>query len=740
MADTASAASRLDCNTDPPEYYYVPRGNGGGGGGDPAADATTTAIIGGGDGSDGGCGGGGGGGGGSGRAGPRTSAVAIAPREPGVVVYGGSPPLGVSPPSLLLSCHTGSVGGVGSVGHPVAAPVRRVMSIDALDELALLRDQSVAVANRDGIWQARLGRRRVDRPCTDGSAADAPLPTAPEPCVLGDGGCDDGDLFFGAPEGAPAGLLSPFPAALPGASGGGTAGAAPVTDATVAAAALAAAAAAAVAVAVPSPAGAPVEVEAERAAAKVERGLLESLPSSSPMPPMAVPDGGVVAAASVAPAVPTAVAVLEPVSQPPTPMLSDPLVRAAGGVKRRMPTPGPSDPSAPAGCRGEGGLEAVGSADGLLTAAAVMLRKGLPVPSNGTAPVTTVPPPARGRRSSPASSSASRCGFPTASGSVRSDSGALDTLSSVPISGVASTAASSLCSSEMERSAKRSRPVGSGFAAAAAARAEASFQMAPAIAAKASGPAPRGAVRSAAAHGPATGLLGVTTTPLDAAALVDLTGTTAAESRRMTADQHALMLHKRKLRNRASAARSRDRQRASASATGCEVGRLRAEAAAAAAVATAATADATALRADNGRLRAELARVNAQLVAAQSAAAAARAAASSASAEPPVAPQPAAVTAAGAVSSGRPLAARTAAVAVGAAFAGVAAVMATGEAAMVAPTTAAQAVEAAGLLRRPSSASLLKHVSSLERMLDTHANGAGVPFGMSRSPSFLKTC
>lgn len=65
----------------------------------------------------------------------------------------------------------------------------------------------------------------------------------------------------------------------------------------------------------------------------------------------------------------------------------------------------------------------------------------------------------------------------------------------------------------------------------------------------------------------------------------------------------------------------------------------------------------------------------------------------------------------------------------------------TDEAGAVAPTTAAQAAEATGLLRRPSSASLLKHVSSLERMLDlTHAGGGAVSFGMPRSRSFLKSC
>lgn len=43
--------------------------------------------------------------------------------------------------------------------------------------------------------------------------------------------------------------------------------------------------------------------------------------------------------------------------------------------------------------------------------------------------------------------------------------------------------------------------------------------------------------------------------------LVDLKGTTAARSRKMTEDERNIMLHKRRLRNRASAARSREKQR-----------------------------------------------------------------------------------------------------------------------------------------------------------------------------------
>lgn len=43
--------------------------------------------------------------------------------------------------------------------------------------------------------------------------------------------------------------------------------------------------------------------------------------------------------------------------------------------------------------------------------------------------------------------------------------------------------------------------------------------------------------------------------------LADLTGSTAAKSRKMTDEERDIMLHKRRLRNRASAARSRDKQR-----------------------------------------------------------------------------------------------------------------------------------------------------------------------------------
>lgn len=47
----------------------------------------------------------------------------------------------------------------------------------------------------------------------------------------------------------------------------------------------------------------------------------------------------------------------------------------------------------------------------------------------------------------------------------------------------------------------------------------------------------------------------------DPVLLSDLKGTTAARSRKMSAEEHDVMLHKRRLRNRASAARSREKQR-----------------------------------------------------------------------------------------------------------------------------------------------------------------------------------
>lgn len=56
--------------------------------------------------------------------------------------------------------------------------------------------------------------------------------------------------------------------------------------------------------------------------------------------------------------------------------------------------------------------------------------------------------------------------------------------------------------------------------------------------------------------------------------LVDLTGSTAAKSRKMNHEERDIMLHKRRLRNRASAARSRDKQRKTINDVGDEVDEL----------------------------------------------------------------------------------------------------------------------------------------------------------------------
>lgn len=56
--------------------------------------------------------------------------------------------------------------------------------------------------------------------------------------------------------------------------------------------------------------------------------------------------------------------------------------------------------------------------------------------------------------------------------------------------------------------------------------------------------------------------------------LVDLTGSTAAKSRKMSNEERDIMLHKRRLRNRASAARSRDKQRKTINDVGDEVDEL----------------------------------------------------------------------------------------------------------------------------------------------------------------------
>ena len=53
--------------------------------------------------------------------------------------------------------------------------------------------------------------------------------------------------------------------------------------------------------------------------------------------------------------------------------------------------------------------------------------------------------------------------------------------------------------------------------------------------------------------------------------LADLTGTTAARSRKMSRKEHDLMLHKRRLRNRESAARSREKQRRTTTELAAEI-------------------------------------------------------------------------------------------------------------------------------------------------------------------------
>lgn len=92
----------------------------------------------------------------------------------------------------------------------------------------------------------------------------------------------------------------------------------------------------------------------------------------------------------------------------------------------------------------------------------------------------------------------------------------------------------------------------------------------------------------------------------------DLSGTTAAQSRKMTPVQRDIMLHKRRLRNRASAARSREKQRKTIAELAGELDALgeRADALAKTAASLQATVGAVAAerdeaRAENERLRRE---------------------------------------------------------------------------------------------------------------------------------------
>ena len=164
MANACAATTKALCHEDPAEYYYVPRGNGGGGGGAGARVGTAPVAI----------------------------SPAMAPATPLSGGSYGSPLDTTSPPSYMLGYATGGP----SPPPPMSHAHGRVMSSDALAELAVLRDRAVAEACRDGIWQARLGRRRAPH------GAPAPVGVA--------GG---EELIFGAPDGLDDGMLSAFHAA-----------------------------------------------------------------------------------------------------------------------------------------------------------------------------------------------------------------------------------------------------------------------------------------------------------------------------------------------------------------------------------------------------------------------------------------------------------------------------------------------------------------------------------------------
>lgn len=87
--------------------------------------------------------------------------------------------------------------------------------------------------------------------------------------------------------------------------------------------------------------------------------------------------------------------------------------------------------------------------------------------------------------------------------------------------------------------------------------------------------------------------------------LLDLRGSTAAKSRKMTVEQRDVMLHKRRLRNRASAARSRDKQRKTIGELGYEVDNLVHLAAAIEARCVKAESDLAQLRTAHSALQAE---------------------------------------------------------------------------------------------------------------------------------------
>lgn len=87
--------------------------------------------------------------------------------------------------------------------------------------------------------------------------------------------------------------------------------------------------------------------------------------------------------------------------------------------------------------------------------------------------------------------------------------------------------------------------------------------------------------------------------------LTDLSGTTAARSRKMTEDERKVMLHKRRLRNRASAARSREKRSRTLNDLTCEVEDLMLKSARLAQQASQALEEARKLRAKNVMLAKE---------------------------------------------------------------------------------------------------------------------------------------
>lgn len=96
-----------------------------------------------------------------------------------------------------------------------------------------------------------------------------------------------------------------------------------------------------------------------------------------------------------------------------------------------------------------------------------------------------------------------------------------------------------------------------------------------------------------------------TSLPLAEADMADLKGTTAARSRKMTEDERRVMLHKRRLRNRASAARSREKRSRTLHDLSSEVEELMKKAAALADQARSAVEEGQKLKAKNALLTKE---------------------------------------------------------------------------------------------------------------------------------------